>query len=617
VLSPGKYHLLVPKAPLDNLRYRQRLLDRCTRDAQARDQIMRACKDDCLFWIDSFAFQYNPRKPPGEKVGPFILWDFQAKAVRSILDRLPRGRDILIEKSRYMGASWLVMLVQAWSCLFHEWENWIDISHTEDAVDDLDDPNSLYWKLDFVHEHLPSWMAGTIKRKRLQFKYTRTNSFANGYATTVRAGVGGRGTVVLDEFAKHQSGHQILSQTADTGPRIFISTHYDTGNAFFELSERPDIDRVVMHWTQHPDLNPGLYHYDPETRQIVTHDDYPFPEDYPFVREVSPTGGPFPGLRSPWYDEECIRRGKKRDVAMHLDIDARGAQATVFDSLLISRLKRAKREPDFVGELEYTPDGVPTKLRSDPEGCLRLWTPLDGDRPPRDHYAAGADISRGTGATPTCFSVINSRGQKVAGFASPNYKPEPAAVYAVALCRFFADQRGRGAYLCAELPGPGQEFVHEVVRLGYLNLYWKKDAENSVYGRKDSDIPGFWNTGKRAMVPLIENYAAALEDGRFVNWCEYALAELPYFRWIKTGTIEHTGAQNDEDPSQAREGHGDRAVADALALWGSEDAGFLVAPSVAAAKKPVNLYGSAEGLAILLADEDKRKARSRAWARIK
>jgi hypothetical protein len=113
-------------------------------------------------------------------------------------------------------------------------------------------------------------------------KFPATRSAITGAATTERAGVGGRATWVLgDEFAKQKDASAILGQTADTGPRLLVSTHYGTGTAWHGLTQRQDI----LHWSQHPEMNQGLYRFDAATNTVEILDkEYQFPEDYPASR---------------------------------------------------------------------------------------------------------------------------------------------------------------------------------------------------------------------------------------------------------------------------------------------------------------------------------------------
>ena len=54
---------------------------------------------------------------------PFIPWDIQVSAIRKLAASVQDGRDVVIRKSRDMGASWLVVSLATWGWLFHNWQS--------------------------------------------------------------------------------------------------------------------------------------------------------------------------------------------------------------------------------------------------------------------------------------------------------------------------------------------------------------------------------------------------------------------------------------------------------------------------------------------------------------
>lgn len=66
-----------------------------------------------FFFLNGFGWTYDPRRHPFAKL-PFILYSFQVKAMADLLDVIAK-EDLLIEKSRDMGASWLCL-----GALFHQ-----------------------------------------------------------------------------------------------------------------------------------------------------------------------------------------------------------------------------------------------------------------------------------------------------------------------------------------------------------------------------------------------------------------------------------------------------------------------------------------------------------------
>ena len=568
-------HELVPRDRRRNLLYRRNLLDRCQSSAAARDLVTEACRRDCLFWINSWVLQYNPKSigSGSPLVGPFVTWECQEPAVERILWCVENQRDLVIEKSRDMGASWLCLLVMDWLFLFHKWQKLHCISRHEHAVYKPGDSDSLFWKLNFVHDHLPAWMAGDhVKRTKLVYVNSRTNSSITGEASTGKAGVGGRATMMfIDEFGQIREDYEVYGRTSDTTAcRVFNSTHTGTGSAFFDilygkLAAGASYEHLRMHWTDHPDKRRGLYKVEPKSRRPDPLDAaYDYGPDFHFVRDAGPTGGPHPYVRSPWYDDQCRRKGSPRQVAIDLDIDPRGASSQFFDPMVVADLKREfAKDPEWVGDIDYDKDaGRPIGLVAAPGGPLKLWlTPGFDGRPPRDVYGAGCDLSTGSGVTPTCMTFVNARGEKVAEYTNAFIGPVNFAACAVALCRLFCAHDGRGARMAWEAQGPGGPFTDRVMDLGYFHVYYQTDQFS--LSKKQSDRPGFHSSPQSKRL-LLENYRTALQTRAFVNRSEAALDETLLF--VYDGRSVANGRESaGDDPSGAGLNHGDHVIADALA----------------------------------------------------
>ena len=574
MLSPGKWHEKVPKSLRKNLEFRKYILDKCN-NARFRKEVKEACAHDILFWVNTFVWQFNPNAEEGKEAGPFITWDFQDRMLTyggpdsyGILQCVEDRKDLLIEKSREMGASWLFLILADWMARFHRNKQFLMVSRSAEAVDS-ESPNSLFWKIDYLQKYLPDWLNGEVVRRKMYFGYEDSGSAITGEASTGRAGVGGRATAAfIDEFSQIKEDFELLQRTSDTTRcRIFNSTHLGLDTAFYKLSVSPAIRKLKVHWTQHPDKKKGLYRWDNEAKKIeVLDNDYVFQSNYEFMEMMEPTGGPCPGIRSPWYDEQCKRKDSARAVAMDLDINPKGSVAQFFDPLMIHTLKTTYCVPAWwIGDIHYDRDsGKPIDLISSPGGPLKLWVnPGDKGKPPDSIYCIGGDISTGCGTTNSVLSIVDAAtGDKVGEYATPHLDAKDLGTIACALCWLFKDNDGNGALIAWEIPGPGQAFGQRIIELGYRNVYYRT-SEGSL-ARAVSDMPGWTSTpiNKRQ---LLMDYNSALKDRVFLNRSEAALEECLDFKYTSTGMIEHGREGSGEDPTGARQNHGDRVIADALA----------------------------------------------------
>ncbi len=175
----------------------------------------------------------------------------------------------------------------------------------------------------------------------------------------------------------------------------------------------------------------------------------------------------------------------------------------------------------------------------------------------------GADLGRGTGASPSCLSGINVRtGEKVFEWVDAHTDVQKVAYVACALCWMFQSDMGMPAKMIWEKQGPGANFGKKVEELGFRNFYMTED-DNPV-GASKAPKPG-WQSSAEKNDALLEDYRSALALRQMTNRSEVALRECLDFKYDKSGHMVHSRLLSLDDPSGARTNHGDRVVADALA----------------------------------------------------
>lgn len=527
---------LVPKDIDANLAFRADLIQQAATDVAFRRELWSMCARDLLFYVNFACWTFDPRKRPS--IIPFITWDYQDKGLERLFDSI-NSNDVLIEKSRDMGASWLILTVFQHSWQFLDLCTFLMVSRNEDLVDKPDDPDSLFWKVDFLLEHQPKWMRPRLTRTSLKLLNEDTGSTIIGASTTSETSRGGRKTAILfDEFAAVTDGAAMLSASRDnTNSRFFNSTPQGMGNAFYQLIQKGEIERLRFHWTQHPEKAAGLYR-DKSGRE-----------------------------RSPWYDLQCKRAGHAVEIAQELDIDYVGSGYQFYDAEAIRHhISTYSCDPYSIGDLAYSEhDCVPIEFRSHPKGTLKLWLNVhDGGRPPADgEYVIGADIATGTGASNSSLSIGNRiTREKVGKYVTPNLRPEGLAKIAVALARWF-----NGAQIIPEATGPGRNFIDAVLETGYRNLWWKRNEES--LDKKQSMIPG-WHATKSAKIALHGDYRKALGSSevvpQLINRDMDALNECHNLVFTPAGGVEHVSATNTIDPTGAKDNHSDTVTSDAL-MW--------------------------------------------------
>lgn len=555
-----------------NLDFRERLIRTASDkggDRKVQSSLWTACSRDVLFWINAFVWTYDPRKPGPAQ--PFITYPAQDEAILDLCEAMEPGHaeDVHMDKSRDLGGSWVVLMAYVHQWHFVPRRTFLMVSRKEALVDSRDDPDSLYWKIDFILRYEPQWLRPLMSqndRTSMHLRNPEMESTIDGDSTTGDVGVGGRRTsAFFDEFARVDEAQSVIDGTADVSRcRVWVSTPRGAAHPFAKLRNSVR-KRITLHWSTHPEKAVGMYRVaGGKVVEIIDKEWHQKNPGYKFVTEDIQPGcwvGAV-GLRSPWYDSECKRRASRSDIAENLDINYRASGAQFFDEEVLNRiLNEDCRPPTMVGEITYDDEECfPKMAAEDAKGRWRLWVPQS--RPARDrNYAMGVDVSSGTGASNSCITIKDGKSmEKVASFASPFVTPEELANIAVAAGRWFGGQLG-AATMCWEATGPGRIFGRRVMELSYGNVYWRKN-ESSVK-QKATDTPGWFPTRDNKEAVLGE-YRRCLAARKFINRDEASVREASEYVYGNNGVC-HQAEQGSDDPSGAGSQHGDRVIADALA----------------------------------------------------
>jgi phage terminase large subunit len=93
-----------------------------------------------------------------------VLFPRQIELIEFFYARWQGQEPGLVEKSRDVGASWLVMSFACAMCLFHEGITVGVGSRKEELVDRSGDPSSLFFKARMFMQHIPPEFAGGLYR---------------------------------------------------------------------------------------------------------------------------------------------------------------------------------------------------------------------------------------------------------------------------------------------------------------------------------------------------------------------------------------------------------------------------------------------------------------------
>lgn len=572
-----KSGLTVPKHTAKNLEWRQKITERAEKDEGFRKHLYAACAISPLFWFNAFAFTYHQfdvlddgtKKPSDNPHVPFITWPVQDQLIEAIFQAFEQGEDLGVDKSRDMGATWVII-----GCLHHLWlfrseTQILEMSRTRTYVDQTGNMKALFQKHDYLNQWLPNWMRpiealpgrkGRTSGCRLfmHIKNPWNGAAIDGEATTQFAGSGDRRSIIMmDEFAKVQNGGAMRAATADVTPCRIVNSTPVAGTEYCNWIDSGQIRKFTLPWWEHPQKGKGRYvHFDDVTGKYY--------------------------IKSPWYDLESARRSKQ-EMATEIDMDHIGAGQSFFDLTQLEEYRTLVCRPadhhmditfvpgvanDQVGKLIRSNDltKISVKPVKDHKRFWSYWGALKDDRPPQNRdYIFAMDISKGMSASNSVIVVYDKdTGTKVAEYANATVPPHEFARVAVASAMWFGGINPRRLpFFIWEANGdPGIEFGRMVVQVLKYPYFFRDEHYGSAYTPRKKDRYG-WHSSIAKKAELLGAYRQALEHGEIVNRSAAAVEEAKLYITYNTGHVGPASLQ--AESVTARAVHGDRVIGDALA----------------------------------------------------
>jgi len=605
-----KTGIIIPKLHQPNLEWRGKLLRQARKDVILQRDLAAASKQSILFWINTFCFTYKQHdiNIEGEtKVRPnphypFLTWEIQDEAVLEIKKAIEEGYDLLIDKSRQLGASWLCTVIFHWFWLFVPESTLLEMSRVRDYVDQAGNMKALFQKHDYINRFLPEWMRpvdcmpGRKHRTKMHMANVYNNSVIDGESTTEHAGSGDtRKAILLDEFAKVRNGQAMRSATADVAPcRIINSTPFGAATEYSRWKKSGQVKVFVLPFWEHPEKGKGRY---------VHQDD----------------NGKYQ-IRSPWFDRQAERRSPK-EMAQEILMQDIQSGDTFFDTDALEKHKvlfgKKCREKYKIGLIKSIADEQvasyikrkDTKaywLHRNKNGPLKIWTKLHKKRPDQNKtYIFGIDISKGQGASNSVVSIrCRETNLKIAEYADANTPPYEMARVVMALALWCGGKPPRKLpFIKWEMNGPGWDFGRMIVKRYHYPYYYRNIKEGEVRDKKSKKYG--WHSSRNEKQQLLDQYNRLLVKGKFINPSIKAIDEAMYYIHFPDGSIGPAALA--EESASARKTHGDRVIADALA---AEDK--IIKPKRKKLSFPANSVGYRKKM-LLEKRKRKKKQIAKGW----
>lgn len=581
-----------------------------TATKQARNDFIEKCRIEppitfkTMFWTE----QPKPNIQPFG-VWPFITWDWQDEEIREIDYYMSVGGKFHRRKSREIGMTWIILGCGENRWLFTPRDKGLVTSRKEELVDKKGNPDTLFWKLDFMFNRLPEWVKPEHLRADRHLENLWNESVIDGEATVENVGRGGRRTwSFCDEFqaVKHADAASMDRALTDTAAcRIYLGTSEYKSHPFSVIGRSKGVNSRFLGWWLHPYKSIGLY-WSPDINKIVIEDiDYyknlapkvfekyekgqeikyssleeELLYEYPELKISFIADGGIPEKpkwRSPWYDKEESERDPL-DTATNLDGNEIGAGDSVFTQATLNQMaSQYVKRPKHAGEILYScSDNKIRNIRYLEGGKSRLkwWGELGGNRPVQNHnYVLGCDVSLGQGQSNSVCSIFDVDLRTKVGVWCDSYTlPEQFAEQVFAIGRWVGGVSGE-PYLNFEANGIGQVFGKRIRQLGYGFVY-RTTTEKKGYHQKMQTLGWFSNTNNK--LELLTSYNAALtacfrskmNAMAFINPDGDAIKEAEDYIFNGTQIVP---SQCIEDSGGAKAAHGDRVIADALCNLAAQD----------------------------------------------
>lgn len=219
------------------------------------EEIQRAITDP-VFFIERFCFTFDPRPEAYPHHLPFKLYPYQIQLVRDLVDAIEHSYDLLIEKSRDMGVTWVVMCVVLWFWEFRPGFQALIGSRKEDLVDSKK-TESLFGKVDYNLEKMllvPEGFDLSKNRTYMTLINPGSGNAIGGESANANFARQGRYTVVvMDEIAFWESPETAWTAAGEsTRCRIGITTPPKRPNFVTYLRRSGKVKILTLHWKLHP-----------------------------------------------------------------------------------------------------------------------------------------------------------------------------------------------------------------------------------------------------------------------------------------------------------------------------------------------------------------------------
>ncbi len=210
---------------------------------------------DVVWWVNVFVETYDPRR---KRYLPMHLWPRQEEFLKALHEAVTTPHELLVEKSRDVGVTWLAVAYAANRWLFSPGFKTAFVANLAELVDVLYDSDSILEKVRILLRGLPEWMLPKGFSYTHHSLHYRIINPANQNEIVGRrgkqAGRGGRASLMfIDEAAHLENPMAVNAATSATSDcRVWASSVSGNANWFANRRNSGDIKIFRFHWTDDP-----------------------------------------------------------------------------------------------------------------------------------------------------------------------------------------------------------------------------------------------------------------------------------------------------------------------------------------------------------------------------
>lgn len=251
-LGAAEVHRKAAEMRLRNLDERTERWNRLDKDVKAQREEMEDCAFDLVRWCINWGWLPNANERNVPPFLPFeaqvkeLLYPFYEDMIKPLDPANPRGDDRrhIVDKPRYMGASYCILSGFIWGSLFHQyWDGgapcvYLLAADRKEHIYSKEDQETHQGRMEQIFNALPKWMLPEPINKRtftaFKIAFPKNKSMIRGKAAKGSFGRAQRArAALLDEEAHMADGSQTVTSAGDLTQCLWrISSVNGIGNSF-------------------------------------------------------------------------------------------------------------------------------------------------------------------------------------------------------------------------------------------------------------------------------------------------------------------------------------------------------------------------------------------------